>query len=222
MDPKDLNSVIKRQYFQIPTIEAITHKLSGAQYFSTLDATSSFHQILLDEKSTNLCAFGIPYGRYKFLRLPYGIKSASEVFQERFKEIFNFEQHKYYKGNNQQIPLSDGCKIYVQVTPKLPWHKGIIVKNLGYRAYTVKADNGTVLTRNRKFIKVKKEESQDDCSFQNKNRTCNENININKENLKRYLELKNDTSEVRLWWNLYLLREISQTSTETGTTVILK
>ncbi|ENN80774.1 hypothetical protein YQE_02783, partial [Dendroctonus ponderosae] len=38
--------------------------------------------------SSNLCTFGTPYGRYTFLRLPYGIKSAPEIFQIRFKNIF--------------------------------------------------------------------------------------------------------------------------------------
>lgn len=107
------------------------------------------------------------------------------------------EQQKYYKSNRQLIPLSEGCKIYVQVAPKLPWQKAIVVKNLGYRAYTVKTDNGSVLTRNRKFIKVRKEESQDDCSFQNENRVCNGNINSKQENLKCFLELENDTPAVR-------------------------
>lgn len=38
--------------------------------------------------SSNLCTFGTPHGIQKFLRLPYDIKSAPEVFQSRFKEIF--------------------------------------------------------------------------------------------------------------------------------------
>jgi len=43
-----------------------------------------------------LCTFGIPFGRYKFLRLPYGIQSAPEVFQTRFKSIFDLEGVNVY------------------------------------------------------------------------------------------------------------------------------
>lgn len=39
-------------------------------------------------KSSKLCTFNTPYGRYKFLRLPYGISSAAEVFSKQFKDIF--------------------------------------------------------------------------------------------------------------------------------------
>lgn len=89
LDPKDLNNVIKREYCRIPTFEEVSSKLAGATIFSTLDATSGFYQIPLDDESSKLCTFGTPYGRYKFLRLPYGIKCAPEIFQERFKSIFD-------------------------------------------------------------------------------------------------------------------------------------
>lgn len=91
MDPKYLNEAIKREYCTIETFEEIASKLVGASYFSTLDATNGFYQIPLDAPSANLCTVGTPFGRYKFLRLPYGIKSAPEVFHHCFKNIFNFE-----------------------------------------------------------------------------------------------------------------------------------
>lgn len=88
MDPKYLNLAIKREHFLIPTFEEISAKLVGAKYFSTLDAANGFYQIQLDEVSSKLCTVGTPFGRYRFLRLPYGIKCAPEVFAERFSRIF--------------------------------------------------------------------------------------------------------------------------------------
>lgn len=96
LDPKDLNKAIKREHFKIPVIDEIISNLNGAKYFSTLDASSGFWNIPLDKESSNLCTFGTPYGRYKFLRMPYGITSASEVFQQRMKEIFNDEGMEIY------------------------------------------------------------------------------------------------------------------------------
>lgn len=55
----------------------------------------TFH-VQLDEDISNLCIFGTPYGRYKFLRKPYGPASAPEVFQQRFKEIFDIEEVDVY------------------------------------------------------------------------------------------------------------------------------
>lgn len=91
LDPKDLNKAILREHFQLPTLDQICSNLAGAKYFSVIDAYKGFWQILLDEKSSKLCTFNTPYGRYRFLRLPYGINSSSEVFHKRFKGVFNFE-----------------------------------------------------------------------------------------------------------------------------------
>ena len=44
-------------------------------------------QIQLDDESSKLCTFNTPFGRYRFTRLPFGIKSASEVFQKITSEM---------------------------------------------------------------------------------------------------------------------------------------
>ena len=80
IDPKDLNKAIKREHFQLPTKEEILRKLTGAKFFSKLDATAGFHQITLDEKSSLMTTFNTPFGRYRYLRLPMIICSAPEVF----------------------------------------------------------------------------------------------------------------------------------------------
>ncbi|EFA12683.1 Retrovirus-related Pol polyprotein from transposon 17.6-like Protein [Tribolium castaneum] len=48
------------------------------------------------EMSRTICTFGTPFGRYRFLRMPMGIKEASEVFQEYFSEIFNIPGVEVY------------------------------------------------------------------------------------------------------------------------------
>lgn len=80
MDPGDLNRNIKREHYQIPKREEIASEMAGARYFSKLDAAQGFWQIKLDEKSSKYCTFNTPYGRYRFLRMPFGIISASEIF----------------------------------------------------------------------------------------------------------------------------------------------
>ncbi|VDI40083.1 Hypothetical predicted protein [Mytilus galloprovincialis] len=39
------------------------------------------------EPSSKLCTFNTPFGRYRFARLPFGINSASEVFQKIVSEM---------------------------------------------------------------------------------------------------------------------------------------
>lgn len=88
-DLRDLNQAINRKYCPVPTIEEITSRLSGATIFSTLDANNGFYQIMLDKESSDICTFGTPFGMYKFLRMPYDIKSVPEVFQKRLKSFEN-------------------------------------------------------------------------------------------------------------------------------------
>ncbi len=82
IDLRDLNKVIKCEHYQIPTKEEVLAKMSGAKYFSKLDARSGFHQIKLDKKSLMMTTFNTPFGRYRHTRLPIGICSDPEVFQK--------------------------------------------------------------------------------------------------------------------------------------------
>ena len=88
LDPKDLNKAIKREHYKIPTMEEIAAEFTGKTVFSTLDLKDGYWQIQLDEDSSQLCTFNTPFGRYRFTRMPFGIKSASEVFQKRNEETF--------------------------------------------------------------------------------------------------------------------------------------
>ncbi|KAK0139299.1 hypothetical protein N1851_024069 [Merluccius polli] len=80
LDPRALNKAIKREDFKLPTREEIMAQFAGAKWFSKLDASSGFWQLKLEEESSKLCTFNTPEGRYRFLRLPYGILSAPEKY----------------------------------------------------------------------------------------------------------------------------------------------
>lgn len=88
LDPRSINKYLKREHYQLPKREDIQAELAGARFFSTLDANSGFHQIPLDESTAKICTMGTPFGRYHYLRLPFGIASAPEVFQKTMTDIF--------------------------------------------------------------------------------------------------------------------------------------
>lgn len=83
LDPRELNKAIKWQHFSIPTPDDVRCKLAGKSIFTILDENDGYWEVKLDEPSFMLCIFSTPGGRYHFLRLPFGIKSASEVFQQK-------------------------------------------------------------------------------------------------------------------------------------------
>ena len=87
LDPRPLNNAIRREHFQLPTLEDITTRLSGARVFTKLDANHGYWQIPLSEESQLLTTFNSAFGRYCFIRMPFGIKSAQEVFQKRMSQL---------------------------------------------------------------------------------------------------------------------------------------
>ncbi|KAI8511996.1 hypothetical protein Bbelb_110960 [Branchiostoma belcheri] len=75
------------------TEEATTHRrqlktsspLKKAKVFSVLGAKSGYWQVVLDEESSLLTTFNTPSGRYKWKRLPFGIKSSPEDLTKHWK-----------------------------------------------------------------------------------------------------------------------------------------
>lgn len=82
IDPMDLKSAIQRENFTLKTVEDVIESMSHAKFFTKRDAVSGFWQIQLDEPSSRQCTFNTSFMRYRFKRMPFGIRSASEVFQK--------------------------------------------------------------------------------------------------------------------------------------------
>ncbi|KAJ8333874.1 hypothetical protein SKAU_G00411930 [Synaphobranchus kaupii] len=78
-----LNKAIQRPHYPLPTLDDVTPRLAGAQYFSVLDARSGYWTIKLSQESSMLTTFNTVFGRYRFKRLPFGIMSAQDEFQRR-------------------------------------------------------------------------------------------------------------------------------------------
>ena len=87
VDLTQLNESVYRERHVLPTVEQVLAHISGARYFSKLDANSGFWQVPLDKESSPLTTFVTPFGRYRFNRLPFGITSAPEHFQRRMMEL---------------------------------------------------------------------------------------------------------------------------------------
>ena len=86
LDPQELNKVIQRPKYKMPTLEELLPKLCKAKDFSTLDAKGGFYQISLDEASSKLTTFWTTFGRYRYLRMPFGIGLAPEEFESNLQE----------------------------------------------------------------------------------------------------------------------------------------
>lgn len=87
LDPKDLNMAIHRNQWYSRTVDDILPMLADCKYFSLTDAKSGYWHVVLDDESSLLTCFNTPWGKYRWLRLPFGLKVASDVFQERLDKV---------------------------------------------------------------------------------------------------------------------------------------
>ena len=89
INSKPLNEALRREHFPLPVLEDLLSELSGAKYCTKVDLSSAFWHLELDEKSSMLTTFRTPFGRFRWLRLPFGLKVPSEIFQKRLKQAIN-------------------------------------------------------------------------------------------------------------------------------------
>ncbi|XP_055715454.1 uncharacterized protein K02A2.6-like [Phlebotomus papatasi] len=82
IDLTDVNKNIKRRHYPLTGIDQVAANVSKSRYFTILDCKKGFWQIRLSEKTSKLCTFATPWGRFRYLRMPFGLCSAPEVFQK--------------------------------------------------------------------------------------------------------------------------------------------
>lgn len=69
----------------MPTIEDILPKMHNVKIMSSVDAKDGFFHCILDEQSSLLTTMDTPFGRYRWLRLPFGTSPSPEIFQARLE-----------------------------------------------------------------------------------------------------------------------------------------
>ena len=87
LNPKDLNKAIERNQWYARTLDDILPELAQSKYFTIKDATSGFWHVSLDLRSSLLTTFNMPWGKYRWLRMPFGLKVSGDVFQERLDKV---------------------------------------------------------------------------------------------------------------------------------------
>lgn len=90
VDFRNLNKSIIRPLFDATTpFQAVRTIPTGMKYFTVIDALKGYHQVSLDEESTALTTFSTPFGRYQYLRLPFGVSHAEGDYGRRVYEVFD-------------------------------------------------------------------------------------------------------------------------------------
>ena len=88
----------------MPVLDEILPELAQAKVFSTVDLRSGFWHCVLDDQSSLLTTFSTPYGRYRWLRLPFGLSVSPEIFQKRLNQAI--------EGLEGVLNIADDILIY--------------------------------------------------------------------------------------------------------------
>ena len=86
-DFRRLNAQLKRKPFPLPKINDLLQRLSGFKYATALDLSMGYYHIPLDEESSKLCTTILPWGKYRYRRLPMGIKNSPDIFQAIMQDL---------------------------------------------------------------------------------------------------------------------------------------
>lgn len=121
VDFRKVNAVSQPDAYPLPYMDAILRKLQKAKYISTIDLSSAYHQIPLEEGSRPTTAFTVPgKGLFQFKRMPYGLSYAGATFQRLIDKVIGPELEPYaYSYLDDIIIVSEDFETHMKILDKV-------------------------------------------------------------------------------------------------------
>ena len=76
-------------HIPLPKIDEMHTKLKGAKFFLTIDLRSGYYHIALGKDLRAKTAFVMPFGKYEFLQVPFGLAQAPAFFQHLMNKVLD-------------------------------------------------------------------------------------------------------------------------------------
>lgn len=95
VDLRNLNQVSLKDNYPLPKMDHILQRVVGASRISLLDGFSGFNQILVHPDDQDKTAFTTPWGTFKYVKIPFGLKNAGATFQRAMDIAFAREIHDF-------------------------------------------------------------------------------------------------------------------------------
>lgn len=88
IDFRKLNKIMVKDNYPLPLIDDLLDRLVGKSVFTKLDLKNGYFHVFVEKESVKYTSFVTPLGQFEFLRMPMGLKTASQVFQRFINSIF--------------------------------------------------------------------------------------------------------------------------------------
>ena len=89
LDLRRVNAITKKDSYPIPRIDESIDTLSGAQWFCTLDLSSGYWQVEMEESSKEKTAFSVKGGLYCWNVMPFGLCNAPSTFERLMERVLS-------------------------------------------------------------------------------------------------------------------------------------
>jgi Reverse transcriptase (RNA-dependent DNA polymerase) len=87
-DFRQLNKVLHRKPYPLRIQRVYFRSLDGFSYCTSMDLKMGFWDIHLSPYSQKLCTIVLPWGKYRYLRLPIGLSVSPDIYQEKMSNLF--------------------------------------------------------------------------------------------------------------------------------------
>ena len=89
VDYRKLNSQTVADSYPLPRMDDLLHEAKPTSFMTTIDLRSGYHQVPVHPEDQDKTAFVCPFGTFRFLRMPFGLKNAPATFQRMIDRFRN-------------------------------------------------------------------------------------------------------------------------------------
>ncbi|XP_063390383.1 uncharacterized protein LOC134676003 [Cydia fagiglandana] len=116
-DYRKLNSVTKTDNYPLPLIDELLQSTGRHCYISTIDLRSGYWQVSVNPADRDKTSVITPFGTYRFVRMPFGLKNAPATFQrlmDKFKSGASLQNTTVLAYLDDLLVISDSFEKHLQ------------------------------------------------------------------------------------------------------------